>query len=123
MARPILHHGGVFVHWTTVADGPITTGLDREEMIRHLVARNDRPMPLILEAMEAATAYGTSFVDDDDLPEKDMTAMDVLHCNQAGSGGSCIEAEELHRLLFVERAPLERIRTILGTMPGDEDEA
>jgi hypothetical protein len=122
MARPILHHQGAFVQWSTICDAPVTTGLDRDAMIAHLVARGDRPMHRILEAMELAQAYGTSYVGDDGLPEKDMTSLDEMYCNRAGAGETCIDAERLHALLFVERAPLSEIATIVGRPLGEDDD-
>jgi hypothetical protein len=119
VARPVLHHQDAYVLWSTVVDAPLTTGVTRQEMVRELLDRGDRSMPLVLEAIEMATAYGTSFVDDDG-PEKDLSALDVISGNRAGANESCIEPEELLRLLFVERAPLERIRTIVGTLPQEE---
>lgn len=121
MARPILHHQGVFVQWSTVSDAPVTTGLDRDAMIAHLVARGDRSMHRILEAMELAQTYGTSFVDEDGMPEKDMTALDEMYCNRAGADETCIDAERLHELLFVERAHLTEIAKIVGRPLGEDD--
>lgn len=122
MARPILHHQGVFVQWSTISDAPVTTGLARDAMVAHLVARNDRPMHRILEAMELAEAYGTSYVGEDGMPEKGMNSLDEMYCNRAGADESCIDAERLHELLFVDRAPLKEIARIVGKPLGEGDD-
>lgn len=78
-------------------------------------------MHRILEAMELAQTYGTSYVDEDGMPEKDITALDEMHCNRAGADDTRIDAERLHALLFVERAPLNEIARIVGKPMGEED--
>jgi hypothetical protein len=122
MSKPVLHHGGTYVIWSTMTDSPITTGMDRLAMVALLTARGERTTFQIMEAIEAATAYGTSFFKDDDTPERDLTALHVVSVNRAGVDDTCIDGEDLLRMLFIERTDLETVGAIRGGVAEEDEE-
>lgn len=122
MSKPILHHDGTYVIWSTSSDSPITTGMDRLAMAVLLAERGERTTFQILEAMEAATSYGTSFFKEDETPERDVTALHIVSVNRAGVDGTCIDGEDLHRMLFVERTDVDTIRAIVGSAFEDDED-
>lgn len=102
MARPVLHHAGRYVLWTTVMDAPLTTGLDHDSMVRHLSMRESRAPERIAAAMAAATEHGSSLQRDDGTY---LPLAEILACNRAGEREAHIAPEELIRRLFINMEP------------------
>jgi len=104
MNRVLLHHGGVWMEWSTILDVPTTTGLSRDGMRDHLAMRGVTPQDADA-AMDVAAESGSSTRDLRD-PAFRRSLEQVVAGNRAGDDGGEIGAAEIVRRYLVERETL-----------------
>lgn len=104
MNRVLICYRGTWMEWSTILDVPATTGMDREEMLQHLLDRGVAQSEAII-AMDWAEQHETS-MRDVRSPEWTVSLEGLVQGNRAGINNEEMPLEELISKYLINRETL-----------------
>ena len=104
MTRLILHYEGSFLEWSQALAAPVTTGMQKDEIISYLCkeghARED-----VIKTIKRAVVESAAALDGSSDPQG-QDIHDILSTNRAGAKGSHLDPQQIMEELFKRRESL-----------------
>ncbi len=104
MTRMILHYEGSFLEWSQTLAAPVTTGMQKDEIVSYLCEEGHAHQD-VTRAIEKAAIEGVASLDAINEPQ-DRGLHEILSTNRAGTKGSHLDPQQIVDELFKRRESL-----------------